>query len=161
MKKIKFIQKLIKEEKIKLVETSKEISESYFQKSKNSLKASKLLFSVGLFEESISMAYYSMYYKVTALFYLSGIKCENHNATIILLKELFNLDNCLISNAKTERIDKQYYTDFKLTKQDCENLIQKTEEFNAYISDFIDNLTSKDITNFKKVFQEAYFNKRK
>jgi len=39
------------------------------------------------------MAYYSMYYSVLALFFATGIKCENHTAAIILLREIFAIDN--------------------------------------------------------------------
>jgi uncharacterized protein (UPF0332 family) len=118
MKKIKFIQKLVKEEKILLVEPSKEIAESYKNKSTNSLKAAKLLYEQGLLEEATSMGYYAMYHKTNSLFYLIGLKCENHAAAIILLKELFDIDNKDISFAKVERVDKQYYTDFVITKDD-------------------------------------------
>jgi uncharacterized protein (UPF0332 family) len=34
-----------------------------------------------------------MYYSVLALFFATGIKCENHTAAIILLREIFAIDN--------------------------------------------------------------------
>lgn len=107
MKRIKFIEKLIEEEKIRIVNSSDEISNSYLEKSQNSLKAAKILYAQNLFEESISMSYYSMFHISLSLFYKIGIKCENHNAVIIILKELFKIDIKLISFAKEERIDKQ------------------------------------------------------
>lgn len=103
MKKINFIEILVSEEKILLAEESKEISESYNQKSENSLKAAKLLLKNNLLEESTSMTYYSMYHKASSLFALTGIKCENHSATIILLKKLFRIDNTKISFAKKRK----------------------------------------------------------
>ena len=64
-----------------------------------------------------------MYNMLTALLYFAGIRCENHSASIIILKELFGIDNSKISFAKTERVDKQYYIDFKISKTEVESLI--------------------------------------
>ena len=46
----------------------------------------------GIYENAISEAYYTMYNTLTSLFYKCGIKCENHSASAILLKEVFGLD---------------------------------------------------------------------
>jgi len=116
MKKIKFLIKLRKEEKLELIEPSEEIKESYILKSRSNLASSKILLENNKLEEAIALTYYSMYQIVTALFFKAGIKCENHAATIILLKELFNTENSDMSSAKAERIDKQYYTNFHITK---------------------------------------------
>lgn len=157
MKKIRFISKLIKEEKIKLTSPSNEISKSYIEKSSNSLKASKILNNQNLVEESVSMSYYSMFHISLSLFYKIGIKCENHNAIIILLKELFNIDNYKISFAKEERIDKQYYIDFKITKDDSKILIEIAEEFNSEIYNFIQKLSNNNILEFNNKFKNTYF----
>ena len=77
------------------------------------------------FEESVGLAYYSMYHLLIALLFKVGIKSENHSASVILLKEIFNQDNKKIFEAKTERIDKQYYIDFKITKSDVEETIKR------------------------------------
>jgi uncharacterized protein (UPF0332 family) len=157
MRKIKFIENLIIDEKIELVEESKEIYESYNKKSENSLKAAKILLQQELIEESISMSYYAMFHKTTSLFRLIGIKCENHAATIILLKELFKIDNNKISFAKEERIDKQYYTDFVITKEDTKDMIEKAEEFIEDIDYYIDKLTESKKKYFREIFKENYF----
>lgn len=157
MRKIKFIDRLVNDKKIELVDESKEIYESYNLKSENSLKAAKILFEQQLIEESTSMSYYAMFHKTTALFRLIGIKCENHAATIILLKELFDIDNKNISFAKEERIDKQYYTDFILTKDDTKEIIEKAEQFIDEIDYFTDKLTENKRKNFRETFRKIYF----
>jgi len=157
MKKIIFIAKLIKENKIKIVQPSEEICYSYLDKSNNSLKASKLLFEQKLFEESTSMSYYSMFHIVQALYFKIGIKCENHNALIILLKDIFNIDNSKISYAKEERIDKQYYFDFTITKEDTQNLINITQEFNDIIFTKIDTISKDEINDYLKEFEKNYY----
>ncbi|MCX6710263.1 MAG: HEPN domain-containing protein [Candidatus Woesearchaeota archaeon] len=157
MKRINFIQKLIEEEKILLVKESKEISESYNQKSKNSLKAAKLLYEQELPEEATSMSYYAMYHKTNSLFYLTGIKCENHAAAIILLKELFEINNEDISFAKEQRVDKQYYADFAVTKDDVKKLIEKSENFIEELDLFIDSLTEDKRNRYRNDFNKTYF----
>lgn len=157
MRKIKFIDRLVNDKKIELVDESKEIYESYNLKSENSLKAAKILFEQQLIEESTSMSYYAMFHKTTALFRLIGIKCENHAATIILLKELFDIDNKNISFAKEERIDKQYYTDFILTKDDTKEIIEKAEQFIDEIDYFTDKLTENKRKDFRETFRNIYF----
>jgi uncharacterized protein (UPF0332 family) len=105
-----------------------------------------------LFEQSVSMAYYSMYYSVMALFFASGIKCENHTAAIILLKEIFGRDNSEIEDAKRERIDKQYYVTSTPVREEVVTLIRTAETFNAELRDFTDRLTSRDIDRFREKF---------
>ena len=92
MKKSNFLNKLKKEESLKLVEPSEEISISYLSKSDKCVKVAKLAYDAGIYENAISEAYYSIYNSVLSLFFKCGIKCENHSASVILIKELFDLD---------------------------------------------------------------------
>jgi len=156
MKVNKFVAKLVVEEKIKLVEKSEIISKSYSQKSENSLKAGKLLFPQNLLEEATSMIYYAMYNKLISLFFKVGLKCENHSASILLLKELFDLDNELILFAKKERIDKQYYTDFEITTKQVKDLMESAEEFIAEIDFYINKLNFKKIKELRNEFMITY-----
>ena len=140
MKKLDFLKKLREEGKLKLVEPSEEVKQAYLKKSESYLDSAKLLLKNKKLEESISLAYYSMYYSLLALLFRTGIKSENHTASIILLKELFGLDNSKILKAKKERVDKQYYTDFKIVQPDVEALIKVAENFNAMIFDFLEKM---------------------
>src|SRR3989344_5254194 len=117
MKKMDFLIKLRKEGKLELVESSEEIKQAYLEKSKSNLISSKILLENNKLEESVGLAYYSMYHSLTALLFKIGIKSENHTASIILLKELVGLSNNDILNAKKERVDKQYYVNFMITKE--------------------------------------------
>ena len=56
----KFLDKLKKEGKLELVESSENICDSYSQKSANCQKSAKLLLQNNLFENSIGMSYYAM-----------------------------------------------------------------------------------------------------
>ena len=154
MEKIKFLIKLRKKKKLDLVEPSEEIKESYILKSRSNLVSSKILLENNKFEEAIALTYYSMYHIVTALLSKVGVKCENHAGTLILLKELFNIDNSDISLAKKERIDKQYYTDFHITEQKVIGAIKNAEVFNSKILDFISKISNNNINIYRKKFEE-------
>lgn len=154
MKKIKFLISLKREKKLGFVEPSDEMKNSYILKSESNLISSKILFENNRFEEAIALTYYSMYHMLTALLFKTGIKCENHSASIILLKELFDIDNFDISSAKKERIDKQYYTDFYVNKQEVVNAIKNAEIFNSKLLDFISRITNTKVELYRKKFKK-------
>jgi len=158
MKKLSFLGKLKRENKLELIEPSDEICESYIAKSKDCLKSAKLLVQNNLYENSISMAYYSMYNMLTALLFKIGIKCENHAGAIILLKKLFEEDNLFktISSAKKERIDKQYYVtskEYKLTNVVAQDMIADTENFLVEVRLLMTNFKSSEIVNLREKFR--------
>ena len=156
MKKVNFLLKLSKEGKLRLIEPSENVKESYLKKSESSLKSAQILLDSNQTEDAVPMAYYSMYNALTALLFKAGIKCENHTGAIILLKELFGIDNSKIKFAKNERVDKQYYVDFKLTKEDAIEIINSAKEFNSLIYDFISCLTTKNVQELQDEFQISF-----
>jgi uncharacterized protein (UPF0332 family) len=91
-----------------------------------------------------------MYHMTLALFFKVGIKCENHTGAIIMLDALFGIDNKPISEAKKERIDKQYYVDFSIAREEVEELITATENFNSKMLDFIERLNSEKMEKYRK-----------
>jgi uncharacterized protein (UPF0332 family) len=131
-------------------------TEEFFDiaKSESNLISSKILLENNKLEEAIALTYYSMYHMLTALLFKVGIKCENHAASIILLKEIFEIDNSDISKAKTERVDKQYYTDFSIIRLDVIEAIGNAESFNSKILDFISKISNENIENYRKKFEK-------
>ena len=152
MKKTNFLNRMQREGKLELVEPSEEIKQSYMAKSESNLISAKILLSNNRLEESVGLAYYSMYHMLTALLSKVGVKSENHSISIILLKELFGLENKEIFDSKTERIDKQYYVDFMITKTDVEDTIRKAEVFNGKMVDFMSKLKNEEISVYRKKF---------
>jgi len=161
MKKINFLVKLFDEGKLQLVNSSEEIKDSYIKKSESNIISAKILLENNKLEESVSLVYYSMYHMLTALLFKVGIKCENHSASIILLKELFSIDNSGIFFAKKERVDKQYYTDFYVTKQEVIESVKTAEDFNKRLLDFISKLNNQKIKEYKEKFKMLYGQKIK
>ena len=150
----KFLIKLKKQGKLKIVESSEEMEKSYAKKSESNFISAKILLKNNRLEEAISLAYYSMYHILLALLFKTGIKSENHTASIILLKNIFEIDNSEILFAKKERVDKQYYVDFYVVKEDAEDLIGRAEEFNKKLLDFISKLNKDMIDLYKEKFKE-------
>ena len=153
MTKINFLSKLHAQGKLKLISPSDVIKESYIKKSESNIFSAKILLDNNKLEESVSLVYYSMYHMLTSLWYSVGIKCENHAASIILLNVVFGLDNQKISLAKKERIDKQYYTDFEIAKDDLIEDIHIAEDFNRILLDFISRLDNQKIGNYRDMFE--------
>ncbi|MCK4634358.1 MAG: HEPN domain-containing protein [Candidatus Aenigmarchaeota archaeon] len=159
MKKQSFLSKLKEDGKLELVEASEEICSSYLEKADNCLKSAKILLKNELYENSISMSYYAMYNSLTALLFKTGIKCENHSASILLLKKVFNKIDLFkkISSTKEERIDKQYYLTSKenleLTKESTKDMINEAENFLIQIKLFINKLCIEEIENIRKRFK--------
>jgi len=162
MKKINFLNQIKKEGKIGLVEPSKEISESYLIKSENCFKSAKILFENHLYENATSEAYYCMYNSLLALLFRIGIKSENHSASIIVFEELFNELKLaeIISDAKKDRIDKQYYIEFqqisKINQKFCGEIILNSEEFKLKIRVLILNLNNEKIFLLRKTFENLF-----
>jgi|SRR3989344_909322 len=155
MKKQNFLSKLKREGKLELVEPSEEMKNSYLEKSLNSFKASDVLLKTGLLEESVSMSYYAMYHSLLALMFKCGIKCENHTGNILLLKVLFGEEELsdIIIKAKEERIDKQYYIDFEITKKEVEEFMAAAQDFTIRIKLIIENLTKNKMDGTIKKFK--------
>lgn len=154
MKKANFLGKLYKKEVLQLVEPSNEVKASYLLKSESNLASAKILLQNNRLEESVGLAYYSMYHSVNALLFKIGIKCENHAAAIILLKKLFEIDNTEISLAKSERVDKQYYVDFHITRKEVIDAISVSERFNKHLLDFISRINQKDIIECRAMLKK-------
>ncbi len=144
-----FLIKLTKERKLLLVEPSSHIRDSYTEKSESNLVSSKILLQNNRLEESVALTYYSMYNLVLALLFAVGIKCENHSAGAIILKKVFEFDNSLLVKAKKERIDKQYYTDFYVTKKEVDEGIISAEDFNRDLKAFIMGLNNEKIEDYR------------
>ena len=130
MDKSAFLKRVKKEGKLRIREPSKAMSESYFQKAHNCLQAAKIVYQSNLYENAVIDSYYSMYNALLALLFQTGIKSENHTASILVLSEWFNEEAIAqrMLRAKEQRRDKQYYTE-----QDTQEVIQKEEANQAIL----------------------------
>jgi uncharacterized protein (UPF0332 family) len=158
MKELNFLKKLKIKGVIERVESSEEMKSSYLIKADNCLKSAKILFQSQLYENSTSEAYYCMYNSLLSLLFKIGIKSENHSASIILFDKLFENKELvkIISWAKEERIDKQYYVEtqqiVKVTKESCNEMILKAKDFLVKIRLLINELSNEKINSARDNF---------
>ena len=113
MKKLDFLHRLSQEKKLQIIEPSEDIKKAYLERSRESLTSAKALLKIGTLKDAVALSYYAMYHSLLALLFRTGIKSENHIASSMLLKRVFDLDNASISKAKKDRVDNQYYVDFE------------------------------------------------
>jgi len=162
MKEISFLSKLKKEGKLELVEPSSEIQDSYLLKADNCLKSARILSNSQLYENSTSEAYYCMYNSLLALLFKVGIKSENHSASITVFKKLFDNNDLfkIISWAKKERIDKQYYVEtkqiIKASRESCNEMIIKSEDFLIKMRVLIDQIGTEKIDILRNCFENLF-----
>ena len=158
MKELNFLKKLKRKRVIELVESSEKMKSSYLIKADNCLKSAKILFSSQLYENSTSEAYYCMYNSLLSLLFKIGIKSENHSASIIIFDKLFEDKGLIkiISWDKEERIDKQYYVEtqqiVKVTKESCNEMILKAEDFLVKMKLLISELSNEKISSARDNF---------
>jgi uncharacterized protein (UPF0332 family) len=151
MKSSDFLNKLRIEGKLELVESSEEMSLSYEKKGVECREVARLAFENNYFESAVTQSHYSMYNNVLSLFFRCGIKCENHSASAIILRDIFNQNELYVifSKAKEERIDKQYYTtsveNNPATKESAKEMINNTLIFNPRIIGLKNNLKLQEI----------------
>jgi len=95
-----------------------------------------------------------------SLLFKIGIKSENHSASIILFNKLFDYKELhkVALWAKEERIDKQYYVEtqqnIKVTRESCNKMITKAEDFLLKIRVIINELNNEKIDLIRKSFEE-------
>lgn len=104
-----------------------------------------------------------MYNSLSALLFKIGIKSENHSASIILFDKIFKKSDLtkIISWAKEERIDKQYYVEtqqiVKVTKESCKEMILKAEDFLIKMKLLLNEISNEEISlsreNFDRLFE--------
>ena len=167
MKNSDFLNKLKKEGKLELVEGSEQMSLSYEKKGAECREVANLAYNNGYFESAITQSYYSMYNHVQSLFFKCGIKCENHSASAILLKDFFNQSelHLIFSKAKEERIDKQYYIapsqNNPATKESAKEMIGISMKFNPQITAFKNNLKLEEIKKIRDKISDILQLKKK
>ena len=150
MRKASFLARLHDEKKLQIVEPSEEIKNAYLKRSDESLSSAKTLLKINNLKDAVALAYYSMYHCLLALLFRTGIKCENHSAAIILLRKVFGIDNTSILKAKSERVDKQYYVDFEVSKKEVSDAIVVAEEFISHITNFIETIREEELHIYRK-----------
>jgi len=153
---MKYIKDLYNKSILRLVDIKSNIFENYLKEADDQLDIMDLMFERKYIKQAVVNAYYSMYNALLALLFRYGIKSENHNASIFLLKHLFLKDNLfsIIENSKKERINKQYYPNSEIVIGNVKILMEDAREFVLRIKEIIDKTSKEDIDVVLKRFKE-------
>jgi uncharacterized protein (UPF0332 family) len=144
---------------VQLVEASENLAQAYILKSTDSLDMAQLAISSGKKEWAITTMYYCQYLVLYGLLQKIGIKSENHTCSIMVAAKFIpSIDKKYIEQIKkfkAERIEKQYYvakSDMEMI--DINKLNDETKEFQSYIIEKINTLTSDEVQSIRKEISE-------
>ena len=134
---------------IKIRKPSNEISNSYLELSKSSLKSAETILKQNLLWASV-MIYYAEYYALYSFLTKIGIKSENHLCSILLAKFLLGENKTkLIEKHREKRIDAQYY--LKVGKEkEVEDMLRDAKFFVADFERITTNLEDEEIERFRE-----------
>jgi len=134
---------------LKLIEPNLNVSNSYLIQSEKTLSKVKRLIDEEDYLWASVRIYYCAYYCIYSFLQKVGIKSENHDCSIELIKFLLNEEFVKdIDIFRASRIDSQYYLILGQKEKLLENY-QKVKEFYLNFKEKIDALGKKEITNFR------------
>jgi uncharacterized protein len=116
----------------------------YLDQSEEELDAARLLFEERFYREAISRAYYSMFHATQALLFLKEIFPKSHKGVIQKFGEEFVKSGVLekkmghlLSQAESMRLRADYDVGVKITKDECEEILDNCEFFIKKIKETI------------------------
>jgi uncharacterized protein (UPF0332 family) len=119
----------------------------YINQAEEELNASYVLFEKEFYREAISRAYYSMFHATQALLILKEIYPKSHKGVIQKFGEEFVKQGILekkmgyiLSQAETMRLKADYDVGVKITKEECEEILDNCEFFIKKIKETIKEL---------------------
>jgi uncharacterized protein (UPF0332 family) len=142
----------LKKKLIQIIEPSENLKESYLKMSERFFESADLLLKNKFYESSTTDFYYSAYNSLLATLFYCGIKSENHNVSIGILKDILDKKELfeIISEIKEERIDKQYYHETPATKEKITEIKKLAREFNLQMRIFLNSLNKEKIKEIRK-----------
>jgi len=119
----------------------------YLNQADEELNAANLLFNKDFYRESVSRAYYSMFHAAQALLLIKEIYPKSHKGVIQKFGEEFVKKGLIekkmgyiLAQAETMRLKADYDVGVKITKEECEEILDNCEYFNSNVKDIIGKL---------------------
>ena len=119
----------------------------YLDQALEELEAANLLFERKYYREAVSRAYYSMFHAVQALLILKEIYPKSHKGVIQKFGEEFVKPGLLekkrgyiLSQAETMRLKADYDVGVKISKDECEEILDNCEFFISKVKETIDEI---------------------
>ncbi len=134
---------------LKVVEPNEEIALSYLGEAEKTLSKIKDLIEENDFVWASVRIYYCAYYSLYSFLQRIGVKSENHDCSIELVKELLNKGFIgEIVSFKKGRIDSQYYLKTG-QKEKLSGFYLKVKNFYLDFREIVESLTDEDIKDFR------------
>ena len=119
----------------------------YINQANEELNAAHLLFNKEFYRESVSRAYYSMFHATQALLIIKEIYPKSHKGVIKKFGEEFVKTGILekkmgyiLAQAETMRLKADYDVGVKISKDECEEILDNCEYFNLKVKELINEL---------------------
>ena len=139
---------------LKIVEPNEEIALSYLGEAEKTLSKIKNLIEEDDFVWASVRIYYCAYYSLYSLLQRIGVKSENHDCSIWLVKRLLDKDFIEdIISFKEDRINSQYYLKTG-QKEKLFGFYSKVKNFYLDFREIVENLTDEDIKNYINKIKE-------
>jgi uncharacterized protein len=118
--------------------------ESYLRKADKSVRAARILFDNGIYEDSMSRAYYAMHYAARAALLTEKVAPKTHRGLIsefgnklVRMGTLTKKELEELSAGLRYRLKSDYEPDFEIDKADLKEQISNAEKFIESIKKFI------------------------
>jgi uncharacterized protein (UPF0332 family) len=119
---------------------------AFWDKSAERLRAARLLFEQGFYEEAISVAYYATLWAARALLLTEGAEPRTHEGVRTMLGLYFirtgklpNEVGRLFTRRLDDRMSADYSADAFLTSEDAEDALHQAESFIKAVRPLVEN----------------------
>jgi len=119
---------------------------AFWDKSAERLRAARLLFEQGFYEEAISVAYYATLWAARALLLTEGAEPRTHECVRTMLGLYFirtgklpNEVGRLFTRRLDDRMSADYSADAFLTSEDAEDALHQAESFIEAVRPLVEN----------------------
>jgi len=119
----------------------------YLDQAIEEFNAANLLFEEEYFREAVSRAYYSMFHASQALLLIKEVYPKSHKGVIQKFGEEFVKSGLLekkmghiLAQAETMRLKADYDVGVKITKEECEEILDSCEFFILKVKEMINEL---------------------
>lgn len=139
---------------LKFIEPNKELAVSYLNEAEKTLSKINQLINEEDFLWASVRIYYCAYYSIYSFLQKIGVKSENHDCAIELIKEFFSND--LLKNIdkfKEDRISSQYYLKTGQKNKLNDNYFQ-VKEFYLKFKKVINEISEEDVKDYRNKLNE-------
>ena len=119
----------------------------YLDQAVEEFEAANLLFEEEYLREAVSRAYYSMFHASQALLFIKKVYPKSHKGVIQKFGEEFVKSGLLekkmgyiLAQAETMRLKADYDVGLKITKEECEEILDNCEYFISKVKEMITEL---------------------